>query len=513
MDKLEIGFTSKIVPVKPINDQLTLCRCYVLALGQNQNKTNISKEAVDDALPSLYNIPVVGHLIVDEDSEYRMGGHDLALERSESGGYQLKKLTVPYGTVPQQDNVHYETVTEKDGTENVYQVADIILWTGRYPELLNAKYSDDIYFAQSMEIIPIETSKGDGYTDITKFQYSALCLLGKSDDKSKNVEPCFESAKVEPYFSATSEWTKLFEEFKGELAKSYGRHNFEEGGEKALNTEAIKRILLEFGLAEDTELSFEVTEDMTEEQFRAKLSESYAASNTSGEETPVADNADAPADTADTTTETSVEPKLFAADWTYREKHDALCKVVGALSAWTETEYVDYCLLDFDEKYAYCAYYHAGDNITTEDYTVRIPYTASEDGAIALEITAAEYVRQVWLTKADEDKLNQEKAEFQALTEYKHMREEDDRRKEYAAVLANFSDLGEVDEYKAVMQDVMSFESAGAFEEKLYAIRGKNMKQTSKKPLSEVRIPIGFEAKKKGQSEIDEFMNKYLKKN
>lgn len=507
MEKLEIGFTSKIVPVKPINDQLTLCRCYIMAIGKNQNRTNISKEAVDDALPSLFNIPVVGHLFVDEDNNYRMGGHDLALERNEQGNYKFKMLTVPYGTVPQQENVHYETVVEKNGTENVYQVADIILWTGRYPELLDAKYSEDIYFAQSMEIIPIETSKDDDFTNIDKFQYSALCLLGKSDDKNKNVEPCFESARVEPYFSASGEWTKLFEEFKEELAKSYEKHNFEKGGEKVLNIEAIKRILLEFGLAEDTALSFEVTDDMTEEQLREKLSEEYSKSaqpeddsQNSGEE-----------GSKEEPIEANV-PKLFSVDLTYNEKGKALCETVEALCAWTETEYIGYRVLDFDTKYVYCEYRHEGVNIASESGTIRIPYT-EEDGKIALEVTAAEYVRQVWLTKADEEKLEQDKTELQALFEYKQSRIEDDRRKEYAAVLAEFADLGDVDEYKAVVQDTMSFETADALSEKLYAIRGRNIKQTAKKPLGEIRIPVGFEAKKDNTSGIDEFMNRYLNKN
>ena len=52
MDKLNIGFTSKVKPIKPINGQLTLCKCYVMGLGKNEKKTNIAKEAVDDALPS-----------------------------------------------------------------------------------------------------------------------------------------------------------------------------------------------------------------------------------------------------------------------------------------------------------------------------------------------------------------------------------------------------------------------------------------------------------------------------
>ena len=59
---IAIAFKAKIKPVKPINEQFTLCKCFVMAIGKNVNKTIISKESVDDALPTLFNIPVVGFL-------------------------------------------------------------------------------------------------------------------------------------------------------------------------------------------------------------------------------------------------------------------------------------------------------------------------------------------------------------------------------------------------------------------------------------------------------------------
>lgn len=527
-DRLGIGFTSKIVPVKPINDQMTLCKCYVMAIGKNQNKSNISKEAVDDALPSLFNIPVVGHLFVDKDNNVRMGGHDMALEKDEDGKYKFRVLTVPYGTVPQQDNVHYEEVTEKDGTVRVYQVADIILWTGRYPELLDAKYSDGIYFAQSMEIIPSETTKEDGYTNIEKFQYSALCLLGKSDDKRKNVEPCFESARVEPYdFSATEEWTKLFEEFKEELARSYGKHSFEEGGKKVLNTEMIKSILLELGLAEDTQLSFEVSEDMTEEMLRAKINEVYFSSNdpdgqpaASGEPVePVADNSNFSAanecaggdnNSGEPVSQSEPqEPIKFAVELTYEEKRKRLYEAVNAMGSWDEKEYKYYSLMDFDNQYVYCFYHFSGENIQEDSGNLRIPYVLNDDD-VALDMAKAESVRLVWLTKADEEKIAADKSQMEELVEYKNARMEDDRKKAYAAVIAEFSDLSDIDEFKTVVKDAMTFENADALTEKLYAIRGKYAKKPAKKALDSIRIPVGFEAKRSRQSEIDEFMNKYL---
>ena len=509
---IKISFNSKIQPVKPINEQLTLCKCYVMALGENDNRTIISKESVDDALPTLFNVPVVGHIYADEDGVIRMGGHDIALEKDADGKYIFKSITVPYGTVPQQDNVHYVEV-EEGGKKKTYLVADTILWTGRYPELLDAAYSEDTYFAQSMEIIPSETEKTEAGLNIKKFQFSALCLLGKSDDRTKNVVPCFKSAKVEPYkFSETGKWIELFSEFKEQLAKSYSAENVGKGG-KELNTETIKKILLEFGLAEDTELSFEVTESMTEEELREKIKEVYAEdkapeSSDAGEGEPQGGESGEDVAQDEGGENGEGEPQTFSVQSTYEQRRRVLYNALSNYSTADQTSCKYYFMLDFDDTYvyAYFEFYAVGENPKTGN--MRIPYTIDGEDA-ALDMERNEEVRQVWLTKADEEKLSAEKAEFAELAKYKAERIEDDKKKAYAAVIAEFSDLGEIDEYKTVVKDAMTFESADALSEKLYAIRGRYASKPVKKPLAQVRIPVGFEAKSK-QSEYDEFMQRYL---
>lgn len=527
---ITISFNSKIKPIKPINDQFTLCKCYVMAIGKNVNKSIISKEAVDDALPTLFNVPVVGHLYADEDGIIRMGGHDIVLEKDEDGKYLFKSITVPYGTVPQQGNIYYEEIEESDGVRNTYLVADIILWTGRYPELLEAIYSEDVYFGHSMEILPSETKKTKEGLEVNKFQFSALCLLGKSDDATKNVVPCFKSARVEPYkFSETGKWIELFSEFKEQLAKSYSVKDIEEGGKEKLNTETIKKILLEFGLAEDLELSFEVTETMTEDEFKEKIKAVYCqnessedpADNDKGTD-PVAEepkqtfNAaeDSVVDAGEVAATKKPEDKdekdmlPFSVDMTYEEKRDAICKALGAYEVFNDELYQWYCLIDFDDTYAYSCYHISGKSIKEENGRVRIPYVVAND-VVTLDMSSQEKVRQVWLTKAEEDKLTADKAQFVELVQYKADRIEDDKKKAFAEVISEFSDLGEIDEYKAVVKDAMAFESVEALSEKLYAIRGRYSVKSAKKPLAQVRIPVGFESKSK-QSEYDEFMARYL---
>lgn len=522
-NRLEIGFTSKLVPVKPVNEQFTLCKCYVMALGKNQNKSNISKESADDAMPSIFNIPVVGHLYVDEDNICRMGGHDLELIKDDNGKFKFRVLTVPFGVVPSDNNIRYEEVFE-NGELKTYLAADILLWTGRYPELLDAKYDDDIWFAQSMEIIPSQTSKEDGYLNIEKFQYSALCLLGKSDDPSKNVAPCFKSARVEPYeFSDTEAWSKLYEEFKFELAKCYSKESFGEGGDGTLDNEVqVQAEIFEENPVDGEPIAepAEVEEVKTEGE---NPSEEPVAENVQTEEfnaeepqqdskpvEPVADNAEPAVEpSAESKEFTEEQPVKFSVELTAEEKMKALSEKLMELDVWSEDYYAYHVLVDHDSQYAYVWYHYAGVSVGDETGYARFGY-AINDNEISIDADSFTKVRRVWMSAEDEEKLSQHNALFEELKAYKEKRIEEDRQKEFAGIISEFSDLGEVEEYKELVKNAMNFESAEALSEKLYAIRGKNMKKPAKKPLDQIRIPVGFTGESKEVSDVDQFMNKYL---
>ncbi len=515
MDKLNIGFTSKVKPIKPINEQFTLCKCYVMALGKNENKTNIPKEAVDDALPSLFNIPVVAHLFADENSKKHVGGHDMELIVNEKGELAFHVLTVPYGTVPQQDDVHYEEVVEDDGKVNTYLVADIILWTGRYPELLDAKYSDEIYFAQSMEIIPYETKSEEGLLTINKFQFSALCLLGKSDNDAENIAPCFASARIEPYdFAAKDEtWTKLFGEFKQELAKCFEAQSSGEGGKK-LDKELIASILAEYGFNEE-DLPFEITDDMTEEELRAKLDELKAEKEKVNEETATDAVSKDVKEEGFNAKEETAGTKNFEAGMRWSERGQAICEAFDKHNVYSDDYYEGYFLLDFDDKYAYADHIKGGEHIERVQETVRVPYSITDEVA-TVDIDSAEKVRLVWLTKEEEAAIAKKDEEFAALAKYKKEKIEEERMKEYAAAISEFSDIAELDEYKELVKNAMTYSSKEELQKELYAIRGKNFKLPSnKKPLVERKFSIEFSKDKEetnDQQERAEFMKMYLSK-
>jgi len=282
MDKkhTSLKFKAKVTPIEKINDEFTLCKCYVQGVGKNRNFSYMSKENIQRCLPTLSYAPVVGHLIdkLDEDGnptgEKYMGGHDYYIDDD----WNLKSACVPYGVV-KADSFDFETVKEyEDEIETEYLTAEVVLWTGRYPELMEAIYSDDFYFNESMEISVSEYrpyEEDSNYTELTDFTYSALCLLGKADDKTspEHTEPCFVESKVIPvqYSLEKEEFSKVMGELKNELAFYFNKDNTDGKEDEVVENE--KEEVIETVEEVNEESTEEVVENTTEETPDAEVNE------------------------------------------------------------------------------------------------------------------------------------------------------------------------------------------------------------------------------------------------
>ena len=282
MDKkhTSLKFKAKVTPIEKINDEFTLCKCYVQGVGKNRNFSYMSKENIQRCLPTLSYAPVVGHLIdkLDEDGnptgEKYMGGHDYYIDDD----WNLKSACVPYGVV-KADSFEFETVKEyEDEIETEYLTAEVILWTGRYPELMEAIYSDDFYFNESMEISVSEYrpyEEDSNYTELTDFTYSALCLLGKADDKTspEHTEPCFVESKVIPvqYSLEREDFSKVMGELKNELAFYFNKDKIDGKEDEVVENE--KEEVIETVEEVNEESTEEVVENTTEETPYAEVNE------------------------------------------------------------------------------------------------------------------------------------------------------------------------------------------------------------------------------------------------
>jgi hypothetical protein len=184
-DRMKFEAKIDVKSFEVLNSEFTKAKCYVLYTGANRNGSSISKEAVEAALPSIYNVPVIAEMVCKDNGEKDFGTHGGRII-IDSSGIKYEQTTIPYGVVPESANPRWEMVDDKE-----YLVCEIILWSGRYEEL-------DVFLAdgvrpQSMEINPLDFEEKDNLFDIKSFEFSALTILGS------DVEPCFEDAKIETF--------------------------------------------------------------------------------------------------------------------------------------------------------------------------------------------------------------------------------------------------------------------------------------------------------------------------
>lgn len=216
-----------------INPLVSNCQIKVLYIGENRNRSYISKEVAEDMAKSLRGTPIVGYYIEDK-KDFGDHGEQLIIDGE---GFHFNTLTKPYGFVAPDAKVWFQDFEDMDErgirTTRTYLVTDGYLWTGQFEEcrslLTNTK-------SQSMEL-DSETLNGE-WSDAVNNNYelfiindaifSKLCILG--DD----VEPCFEGASIAPKTYNLDFQKTLFSMIKDlQEIKSEGRVN-------SMNTEIIE---------------------------------------------------------------------------------------------------------------------------------------------------------------------------------------------------------------------------------------------------------------------------------
>lgn len=261
--RFEVGLES----FEKVNPLFSKAKVRILYTGVNRNNSYLDKQTVEKAIPSLYNVPIVGEFLEDKDN---FGGHGGKLEITETD-IKYVQTTKPYGVVAESADVYWEEVISENGDKRDYLIIDgAYLWTGRYEELNDLLENS---YGQSMEI---EVQNGDFSVidgnevfKINDFLFSALCILGINKDGEGHVEPCFEDASIVAYSLDKDDFKTQFNQMVAELKFSLGK------GGKQMPEETAEQTVEE--IVESTEDKFEeqevtvneveeVVEEVTEEQ-------------------------------------------------------------------------------------------------------------------------------------------------------------------------------------------------------------------------------------------------------
>ena len=207
----------EFINVKPYNPLISECEIKVMYVGENRNRSYITKEVAAEMANTLPGCPIVGYY--REDKQDFMDHGDQVIIDGE--GIKFKSLTRPYGFIAPNAKVWFQKFEDTDEFGNTvireYLMTTGFLWTGQYEEAKSI-YEKEEGKPHSMEF---DKDTLDGYwsknqkTQIEFFIindgiFSKLCILG--DD----VEPCFEGSSITAPKISTS-FTKVDDNFKQTL--------------------------------------------------------------------------------------------------------------------------------------------------------------------------------------------------------------------------------------------------------------------------------------------------------
>ena len=185
--------------LEQITPTISKCRVRIFYKYMNRNRTYITEDFANEMISSLPYTPVKGIFDTDE-----IDFEDHGKKNSDG------KI---YGIVPENPNFAWEDHMDSDGVMRTYACADVLLFTGLYPE---AKLIPDK--SQSMEIFADNlvgkwkiADDGEPYYLFEHGCFVGLQILGDE------TEPCFEGAAFYSLQEQFSELKEVLSYLKKEL--------------------------------------------------------------------------------------------------------------------------------------------------------------------------------------------------------------------------------------------------------------------------------------------------------
>ena len=185
----------EFINITSISPLISKCEVKVLYLGENRNRSYITKEVATNMAQTLPGTPIVGYYSENKE-DFGDHGDQMIID---GDGLRFNCLTKPYGFVPTDTKIWFKEFEDTDDFGNKvlreYLMCEGYLWTEQYKE---AQAVMNEGRPHSMELDE-KTLKGYWSTDnnrgieffiINDAIFSKLCILGE------DVEPCFEGSSV-----------------------------------------------------------------------------------------------------------------------------------------------------------------------------------------------------------------------------------------------------------------------------------------------------------------------------
>lgn len=288
----------EFVNITSISPLVSKCEIKVLYVGENRNRSYITKEVATEMAQTLPGCPIVGYYIETKE-DFGDHGDQIIIDAE---GVKFKKLTKPYGFVAPNSRVWFQEFEDTDefGNKTIreYLMTEGFLWTEQYEE---CKRVVEMGNPQSMELDEktlkghwsINTNTGVEFFIINDAIFSKLCILGE------DVEPCFEGAdvtapKVSATFSKNDEFVQnlftMMEQLKYTLSNNEGGQLNMENLENTVVEPVVDQPVVEENfsadLGNDNEISTVENQNNIEEFTQDSVSSENENSDTPAEVTP-----------------------------------------------------------------------------------------------------------------------------------------------------------------------------------------------------------------------------------
>ena len=260
-----------------ISPLMSSCEIKVLYVGENRNRSFITKEVATEMAKTLRGAPIVG-AYSEKNEDFGDHGQQMIIDND---GIKFNCLTKPYGFVSPDAKVWFQTFTDTDDfgneIEREYLMTTGYLWTEQFPE---CKPVIEEGRPHSMELDE-KTLEGHWATNqktgidffiINDAIFSKLCILGN------DVEPCFEGSSVtKPEVSAS--FTKVDDNFKNTLFNMMQELTFAlKGGQKMADVKQYTEVQKENVITDEVTTNFQ---DKTEQPATAEFENSIEEPETS----------------------------------------------------------------------------------------------------------------------------------------------------------------------------------------------------------------------------------------
>lgn len=489
----------------------------VCHINKNRNGSNISKENMEKAMPTLKYRPVLAYIHELEDGTKDFYAHNCEFIENEDGETEIVYTEKQVGCFTAEEPwLEYDEENDKTYVmayavipEEYTETADII----RRKE--GTKVSCELF------INTLEYNAKEKYLDLVDFYFGGCTLLGKDEDGNEIGEGMLGSradiadfCHKEPVFNCQDELIKVLNKLD-ETLSNFNKSENQKGGEAEMGK--FEELLEKYGkTAEDIEFE---NEGMSDEELEAKFAEMF--DDTGDGDSGSSEGSSEGAEEGDTSSEADDEPAAQSEedaeddeeeaddeeaagtddDSTKKKKYELLfelshddirCGLYNLLRAQSEEDYWYTWILDVYDNYFIYESYGSDVSYARQKYTRDGDNIAFDGEPVA--------VFSEWLTQEEKDALAALKSDYAELKEFKENYDAAEIKAEKEAIfeMPEYAEIKETEEFKALVEeaDKYSVEELKVKADLLFAASmKKKFSFEAEKPEEKHSVGINFNVK------------------